>query len=503
MRMMTRRSQKAECEALWPAAREPRSQFVMVSLIATLLLLVGCGDGANDEVLESGKIDSSGLVVSTNDISGKNGGIIGSPTEKSFPIQTGEGRTVEDAVVLYRDVEKAREVLRRLESQVQNLPDSLEQDRIDEMENEYKGVLWEASKIARRFWESHPDSDKADEVKNDEKSWVTALAAMGFQPAKDRMSQMVLTDLDDPSVDPDEKYRILFQAVQQAALAERANGDLAMARKFDQGADKLLEKFPDQILSVELYFLPLGAYHALKQSDDLKTVMGKIVSVLDGFEKKPGRLEDSARVRVDYAAQLFRLRLVDSARSQLSHASGLEVSQSLKQDIEIARETISQVIAAEAFQDALIGKKIDFPGLIDPGKKVHIVTFFNRYDRQLVGLMANQVAMLERFGGSNLGIVFALAPSEAEGNGPAPSELEAAIRSQFPPETSLRFRDISSPGSDGYEEFGKLQVLTLPQVWLVEADGVILQPRAGQKIQLHLHHYFSDLPESPASIFSQ
>ena len=150
MRMMRRRSQKAECEALWPAAREPQSQFVMVSLIATLLLLVGCGDGAKDEVQESGKIDSSGLVVSTNDVSGKNGGIVGSPTEKSFPIQTGEGSTVEDAVVLYRDVEKAREVLRRLESQVQNLPDSLEQDRVDQMENEYKGVLWEASKIRIR-----------------------------------------------------------------------------------------------------------------------------------------------------------------------------------------------------------------------------------------------------------------------------------------------------------------------------------------------------------------
>ncbi len=447
---------------------------------------------------------------------------------ESFEIQTSQDPVLSEANITFQDVENAYQTIMALEKEVQNLPDNVESDKVQKLQENYREVLWEASKVARVFWQSNPDARQREQAKEYEKRWVTVLASSNHKLAEKRLSELVLQNLSDPTIASDEKYQIYLQAVQQAALRERENGILAMSRKLNSGTDQLIKKFPAQAKSIGLYFMPLKAFHVYKQTNDFLKISAKIEKEIGRLELDENTLEDAARTRLDYAAALFELRIQDKVRENLNYVLGLDISQDIKDDAQIAIHTVTSVLKAEGEQDEFIGKSLDFSySLRDPktGKQsnidlqslrhqANVLFFLSEVDRPTVQVLKDLLATLQTFQPDPIGIIYIpLRPlnvssiRSAEGADSSASFLpdEQFVKkidelNRFEPWFTV---DISK--EENIEQLKRMQVKVYPQLWLLDKAGKVSHVRASQKIQVYLFNLLRQQknPIGSGSIFEQ
>ncbi len=479
--------------------RKPAPDVLSISMpylvLIFVLLLSGCGEGgadaATDNLAGEEKADTS---VSTPQVPDSPG----SPFEMTSDAggNSTTGGDSEGSDVSYADVIRARGTIRELESAVLSLPDEIDNDRVGLLNEEYVNTLWEASRLARRFWQANPDSEEFDEVRALEKQWVTLLAGQNFEPGIQRLSEIVVESLDDPSVDSDTKYQILVQAVQMAALRERPNGMLAMARKFEEGAGQLLEKFPTRIVSIELLLTPLKVYHSYRQEDEYTRLLEHITALLDRAQEKAGVLEASARTRLEFGAALFELRERDRAVEQVEKVLGLQVGEEIKADARDILSTMEEVLAVEARQDQMIGEPLKMTvrntaslssaparPLSDLPHQALAMFFWKQTDSRTRQFLEDLIAVAEKFNTDapdRVGIVHVLADDSAT----AQQQIEA-LSSTF---DEAWYVDASLPANSG--EFRKLPLKVFPDIWILDSSRRVHAVRVHNRLGAILFNYF-------------
>lgn len=448
--------------------------------------------------------------------------------ENTFQIETSKDAVSQTNGITFEDVQKAYETIIALESRVQNLPDTIEAEEVEKIQEEYRGVLWEASKVARSFWSANPEADEFLKARDYEKRWVTVLASFGHKLAEQRLSELVIEDLSDPTIASDEKYQIYVQAVQQAALRERENGVLAMSRKLESGTDQLMEKFPTKAKSIELYFMPLKAFHVYKQTNDFVNISEKIQKEIGRLETNKSTLEDAAKVRLDYAAALFELRVEGQVLNNLEHVLALDIPQSIKADAQMAIQTVKDVLKAEVEQDKLVGQVLNFQySLRDPksgtnksvdlaslGNKANVLFFLSEVDIPTVQVLKDLLATVNNFKPDPIGIVYVPLRTLTDSEGENEKSLEE-LASFLPSEAFVKKIDdlnesnpwltIDVSEKENLDQLKSMYVKIHPQLWLLDQSGKVNQVRASQKIQVHLFNLLrtQGAPVGAGSIFEQ
>lgn len=420
----------------------------------------------------------------------------------AFPIQVAPSADVgNQPSITYDQVLAAQQTILDLESRVQNLPDEIDQETVDHLKEQFLGTVWEASKVARQFVDQSPSHALAREVSQLEKQWVTQLASQHFQPAVQRLSDIVLGSLNDPSVSLEEKYQILVQAVQQAALRERPNGMLAMAHALETGTDQLLNKFPSKIISIDLLLTPLEIYHSLRQTNDFQRVMSRITEVLDNSSASPDLAAESASLRLDFAASLFSFRQLEAARSHVQKVIQLKPTPELVHDAATALSTMDEVLHLELMQDQFIGNKVDLiwtsplqsdsqalPLTRLPHKAVALV-FWSLMNQPTRSLFQDLLALAEKSNSNSpdsLAIVHVLVPHDSQPI--SADQFLEYLKSQ--PDCATYAIDPNQ--AENLPFFKLFPPEILPDVWLLDGQRRLHTPRAHHQLGFALFQILRD-----------
>lgn len=409
-----------------------------------------------------------------------------------------------DASKLLEELLEAEKNIIKLEESTPTSTDDIEieNEKLALLSEQYVNTIWQSSLKAREFTSNFPNHQYVDRIKDLEKRWVTQLAGQGFEPAANRLNQIIVNSLDDPAVSLDEKYRILVQAVQMAALRERPNGNLAMAQAFEKGADQLLAKFPSKLLSIELYFIPIRVYHSYKQEDQFSSLHNRIVSILQSSEADIDSLSEAAKVRLNYGAALFEIRRSEKAREIITPLLKMDISPEIQNEAQLALDTITNVLNAEAIQDKIVGTTLDFEStsIAGDGTKstkllsklphhTHILVFWSSLDQKTKSTLADAYAVMDRFTRDDPAEVQIIHVPVPAPDGGSPYQLIASINAGSDP---ILFVDVTSEMNK--PAFEKLPLPVMPDVWILDKERKIHSVHAHSSLGSKLLHALRSQP---------
>lgn len=474
-------------------------KFIFAGLAFLGLILCSCKPGGQSDTTQPDTVQSQDDAP----------GVVATLPQPALVVTNGFSMTSADdnqadASKLLEELLQAEKNIIELEASTPTSTDNIEieNEKLALLSEQYIDTIWRSALKAREFVSSFPNHEFSDKIKDLEKRWVTQLAGQGFEPAANRLNQIIVNSLDDPAVSLDEKYRILVQAVQMAALRERPNGNLAMAQAFEKGADQLLAKFPSKLLSVELYFIPIRVYHSYKQEDQFTSLHNRIVSMLQSFEADADARVEAAKVRLNYGAALFEIRRSGKAREILTPLLGMDISPEIQNEAQLALDTIKNVLDAETIQDEILGTTLDFSSTTIAGDgtkstqlltslphKILILIFWNSLDQKTKSTLADAYAVMDRFTRDDPAEVQIIHVPVPAPDGGSPDQLIASINAGPDP---ILFVDVTSDMNKS--AFEKLPLPVLPDVWILDRERKIHSVRSHSSLGSKLLHALRSQP---------